>query len=121
GERGDAHAVLALLLGKARSIGGTRLEPADVVAFHLGQGERADRRPLRRKELAVRTAAGIGVEKAVVADDQYAVLGHAEIELERGDTDLERGRERLERVLRRQPARATMSLQVEGEGRSSGE
>ena len=56
----------------------------------------------------------IRIERAVVADDQHAVLGHREIEFERGHADAERGLERRERVFRREAARAAMALQIEG-------
>src|SRR5262249_18762156 len=72
--------------------------------------------PLGSEKLAVRPARVIGIEPAVVADDQHAVLGHGEIELERGHADRERRGERFERVLRHQAAGAAMALQVEGDG-----
>ena len=113
GQRRDARAVDRPLLGKARRIGAARLEPADVVALHLGERERADRRAFGVEEFPVRTARVIRIEPAVVADDQHVVPGHREIELERRDADRERGLEGRERVLGRKAARAAMALQVE--------
>jgi len=51
-----------------------------------------------------------------VGDDDDPVLGEARVELERRHADLERARERRERVLGREPARAAMPLEVEGGG-----
>ena len=47
-------------------------------------------------------------------DDEDAVAGHAEVELERRNADRECLREGGKRVLGREPARAAMALQVEG-------
>ena len=47
-----------------------------------------------------------------MADDQHAVAGHRQVELERRDADCERQRKPFERLLRRKPARAAMTLQV---------
>ena len=55
----------------------------------------------------------IGIEKAVMADHQNTVLGHAGVELEGGDPDPHRRREGCQRILRREPASAPMPLKVE--------
>ena len=81
-----------LLRRQARRIGAAGLEPADVVALHLGQRERADRRAFGAEELSVRTARMVRVETAVMAHHQHVVLGHREIELERRDADRQRAR-----------------------------
>ncbi len=116
GERRDADAVHAVLLRQGRGVGRPGLQPPDIVALDLGQGQRVDRRPRAGEELAVGSAGMVGVEAAVVADDQDAVLGHGEVELERRDADPKGRRERLEGVLGREATRAAMALEVEGEG-----
>ena len=113
GEARDAGAVGRLLGGKAAPVGRTRLQPPDVVAGQLREGQRPDRRPDLAQELAVRTARGVRVEPRVVMDDEDAVAGHAEVELERRNADRECLREGGKRVLGREPARAAMALQVE--------
>ncbi len=51
-----------------------------------------------------------------MADDEHAVFGHGEVELERGDADRERRREGFEGIFRDQSPRAAMALQVECHG-----
>ena len=115
-QRGEAFAVDRLLLGKLLRIFACGIEPADVVALELGQAERTDRRAGCADPFAVGPAHQVGIEHRVVADDQDIVLGDGEIGLERGDAEIEGGAEGRQRVLRRQPARAAMALQVEGGG-----
>jgi hypothetical protein len=101
------------LLGKGRGEGGTGLQASHVIALHLRQCERADRGSLGVEKFAVRPPRVVGVETAVVADDENAVAGHGEIELERGHADRQRRSEGFEGVFRRQTACAAMALQVE--------
>ena len=83
----DADAIHSPLLGKGRGVGRARLQASDVIALHVRQRERTDRGSLGVEEPPVRSARVVGVETAVVADDENPVAGHGEIELERGHAD----------------------------------
>src|SRR5262249_57092258 len=109
----DAHAIHSALLRKGCGVGHSRLQASDVIALQLRQCERTDRGPLGVEKLAVWGARVVGVETAVMADDENPVAGHREIELERGHADRQRGREGREGVFRYQTAGAAMALQVE--------
>src|SRR5262245_20938028 len=105
----DAHAIHSALLRKGRGVGRARLQASDVIALQLRQCERTDRGPLGGEKRAVRSARVVGVETAVVADDENPIAGHGEIELERGHAARERRREGRQRVFRRQTAGAAMA------------
>src|SRR6516225_4314694 len=109
----DAHAIHSALLRKGRGVGRARLQASDVIALQLRQCERTDRGPPGGEKRAVRSARVVGVETAVVADDENPIAGHDEIELERGHADRQRAREGRQRVFRRQTAGAAIALQVE--------
>src|SRR5262252_3071339 len=116
-QRRDADAIPSPLLWKGRGVDRSGLQASDVIALQLCQCERMDRGPLGVEKLPVRGAGVVGVETAVVADDENPVAGHGEIELERRHPDRQRHGEGWERVFRRQAACAAMTLQVERDGR----
>ena len=87
----------------------TAVEPAN-----LGQGQVAKQRPLVvGQRLAVRAETDLTRQPAVVRDDDNAVGGDAGIDLEGGDAQLERPPERRQGVLRQQPPRPPVPLDVE--------
>ena len=100
--------------GNLPRVAGRRVEPPDVVALELGVAQRVDHRPGRAEPLAVRSARGVRHQPALVRDHHHAVARHPDVELERGHADRERARERGQRVLRREAARAAVALEVEG-------
>src|SRR5215831_11667483 len=112
----DADAIHSPLLRKGRGVGRSGLRASDVIALQLRQCQRTDRGPLGVEKLAVRRARVVGVETAVVADDENLVAGHGEIELERRHADRQRHGEGRERVFRRQTACTAVALQVKGDG-----
>jgi hypothetical protein len=114
GEGRYALPVRRLLLGEARGVRRARFEPAHVVAEELVPGQREDRGSGRRHPRAGGIAREVGVEPLVVADDHDAVAGHARVQLERADAQGQGAREGGQRVLRREAARATVALEVEG-------
>ena len=69
--------------------------------------------------IAVGPAHDVGVEHGIVREHEHAVPGDGEVGLERRDADLERLGEGGQRVLRRQPARAAVALQIEGQSRTA--
>ena len=56
----------------------------------------------------------VRIEQGIVRDHEHAVLRHGEVGLERRDADRERTLECNERILRREAARAAVTLEVEG-------
>src|SRR5262249_10051651 len=111
-----ADAIHSPLLRKRRGVGRSGLQASDVIALQPRQCQRTDRGPLGAEKLAVRRARVVGVETAVVADDENVVAGHGEIELERRHADCQRRGESRERVFRRQTACTAVALQVECDG-----
>ena len=114
----ETLAVDRLLLGILLGVFARRIEPADVVALELGQGERADGRPGGGDPLAIEPRQ-VGIEQGIVADHHDLVLGDGKVGLERRDAEIQRGAEAGQRVLGRQAARAAMALQVEGRRRKA--
>jgi hypothetical protein len=55
----------------------------------------------------------IGIENGIVTHDHDSIGGDGAVELERAHAELERELETRQRVLRPQPTRAAMSLQIE--------
>ena len=93
------------------------LDAADVVALQLGERQAVDGGARRGEPRAVGPAHDVGVQHGIVRQHEHAVPGDGEVGLERRDADLERPGKAGERVLRRQPARAAVALQIEGHER----
>ncbi len=93
-----------------------RVEPADVVRPELGEGEEVQRRLEAGEPGAIGVARGGAIEPYVVADDDDAVAGDADIKLQRRDPDRERLGESRQCVLRHQSAGATVALEFESLG-----
>ena len=111
--RRDAGAVQRALLGELLGVLTAGSDLADIVGLHLGERQRVQQRPGRRNIVAGRIAGEIGVEPPLMRDDEHAVAGHTDVELERIDMKVQRPAERLQRVLRMQAATAAMRLDIE--------
>jgi hypothetical protein len=66
------------------------IRAAVIVALHLGQRQRVDRRAWCSKPASVRAAHQIRVEEWIVRDDDNAILGDGHVGLDRADADLQR-------------------------------
>src|SRR5262249_61935672 len=93
GEPWDAGAVHRLLPGKPAGVLRARLDPADVVAQHLGVGKLEDCRSRSVQPFSVGGAGDVGIEQRIVTDDDDAIARDRAVELERRDADAQRGRE----------------------------
>ena len=72
------------------------------------------RRPALGEKAAIGTTRGVRIEPLVVVYDENPIAGHGEVELECGHPDGQRRGEGRQGVLRSKPARAAMTLQIEG-------
>ena len=71
--------------------------------------------------MSVGIADEIGIERWIVRNHDDVVLGDGHVGLDRRHADLQRAAKRRQRIFRREPARATVAFEVEGEGRSGHE
>src|SRR5581483_6760691 len=108
----NACAIARLLLRKAARIVASRPQAPDVVALQLRVGQAVNRRGCAHP-LPIRPACDVGIEPAVVVNDDDAVARDADVQLQGRDAQLQRAREGRQRVLRQVPARAAVALHVD--------
>ena len=110
----DRRARHRLLVGKLLGIGAVRPDPADVVFFYLRKRQPDEGNAGRGDIGAVGPAREVGIEAALMGDDERAVGRDADVELQRVHAHRQRVGERGKRVFGPQRAAAPVGFDVEG-------
>ena len=108
-QRRDAGTVTRFLRPVQNPVNRIRPDPANVIIFEFRQCQGADQRWRTAQEYAPRVAGDVGIERGIVTDHDDTVRRHADIQFERAHTHGEGVAKTLERVLRKQAARAAMA------------